>query len=136
MNSLHNLGVKSAILALTEPYCEEFIPKSLMNNLPPVLTEFFDESLSKADLDDVLQACSTLDITFTEEQANNAERETREQAQSDTWFRLRAGRITASKMKAVCRTNPNKPSISLIKTLCYPEKFKFSSQATGWGCDH
>ena len=36
-------------------------------------------------------------------------------------------RITASKMKAACRTNPKNPSHSLIKTSCYPE---FSTIAT------
>ena len=133
LQSLHDSGVNSAIFALTPPFCEQFVPKSLQSNF---LTEFYEESLASADLDDIRQFCSTLDISFSQEEADNAEMATKEQSQSDTWFRLRAGRITASKMKSVCRTDPNHPSISLIKSICYPERFKFSSPATAWGCNH
>ena len=33
-------------------------------------------------------------------------------------------------------TNSSKPSQSLIKQICYPEAFKFTSKATCWGCEH
>ena len=39
-------------------------------------------------------------------------------------------------MKAVCATNVTKPSVSLIKAICYPEAMLFKSAATTWGCDH
>ena len=39
-------------------------------------------------------------------------------------------------MKAACHTNPAFPSISLIKQICYPHRYHFSSEATKWGCDH
>jgi len=39
-------------------------------------------------------------------------------------------------MKAVCHTNADKPSQSLIKTICYPKAFSFTSKATSWGCQH
>ena len=39
-------------------------------------------------------------------------------------------------MKAVCHTDAAKPSQSLIKGICYPEAFKFTSKATTWGCCH
>ena len=39
-------------------------------------------------------------------------------------------------MKAVCHTNPANPSQSLIKGICYPEDFSFTSKATSWGCKH
>ncbi|PFX16636.1 hypothetical protein AWC38_SpisGene19074 [Stylophora pistillata] len=45
----------------------------------------------------------------------------------------RSGRVTASRLGAVCHTNINKPSHSLIKTTCYPEATKFVSIATNWG---
>jgi hypothetical protein len=57
-------------------------------------------------------------------------------AKSKMWFRFRAGRITASKMKEVCRTHLVKPSESLIKSVCYPGENKFTNAATQWGCDH
>ena len=45
----------------------------------------------------------------------------------------RAGRVTASKFKAACSTNPDKPSKSLIKMICYPGAHRFSNAATKWG---
>ena len=48
----------------------------------------------------------------------------------------RSGRITASRMKAVCHTDPGKPSQSLIRQICYPQSFAFSSRQTKWGCSH
>lgn len=47
-----------------------------------------------------------------------------------------AGRITASKLKAVCCTDPSQPSPSLIVSICYPELGRFKSAAIDWGCDH
>ena len=52
------------------------------------------------------------------------------------WFCYRAGRVTASKLKAAACTNLAQPSLSLIKTVCYPERHKFHTQATEWGCEH
>ena len=134
--ALNNCGQKSVILSLVEPYSDQFVPKSLQDKFPPILTELHDERYHDADYEDLLYHCSSLDISFTQEEGKAAEECTRDQAASDTWFRLRAGRITASKMKAVCRTDKQKPSISLIKNICYPEKFKFSTPATAWGCEH
>ena len=53
-----------------------------------------------------------------------------DQANSKDWFALSAGRITASKIRAAVHTNIEKPSVSSIKTICYPSKY------TRWGCDH
>ena len=39
-------------------------------------------------------------------------------------------------MKSVCRTDAANPSQSLIKQICYPQLFKFSSGQTDWGCAH
>ena len=44
--------------------------------------------------------------------------------------------ITASNFKSAVRTDPDKPSISLVKKLCYPQQHAFSTNATRWGCDH
>lgn len=63
-------------------------------------------------------------------------KETVKQCNSSDWFDQRAGRITASKMKAVYRTNPLVPSVSLIKAICYPNAVRFKSRATNWGCEH
>ena len=39
-------------------------------------------------------------------------------------------------MKAVCRTNSVNPSKSLIKRICYPDLFAFTSKQTEWGQKH
>ena len=45
------------------------------------------------------------------------EKETRLQSNSKFWFKYRAGRVTASRMKAVCHTDPANPSQKLSVTL-------------------
>ena len=44
---------------------------------------------------------------------------------------MRMGRITASNFHRACRTNPETPSLSLVKDVCYGSQFK--SDATSWG---
>ena len=33
-------------------------------------------------------------------------------------------------------TDPDQPSLSLLKSICYPELQRFSTKATTWGCQH
>ncbi len=63
-------------------------------------------------------------------QVQAVERATRSQSASRIWFRQRAGRITASKLKQAIKTNPQQPSKSLIKAICYPEAYRFTTAAT------
>ena len=58
------------------------------------------------------------------------------QSQIYMWYKYRAGRVTASRMKAVCHTNNASPSQTLVKSICYPEAFSFTSKQTNWGCKH
>ena len=51
-------------------------------------------------------------------------------------LKQRAGRITASKLKAACRTKLHKPSSSLINSICYREANTFSNAATSWGLNN
>ena len=64
------------------------------------------------------------------------EKETMNQAKGKAFYRHRAGRIGASRSKAASHSDPSQPSQSLIKTICYPDIFKFSSAATRRGCKH
>ena len=36
----------------------------------------------------------------------------------------------------LCYTDPSQPSQSLIKSICYPSIFRFSTAATKHGCKH
>ena len=44
--------------------------------------------------------------------------------------------ITASRFKACCHTDLSQPSKSLVLQVCYPQKNKFSTEATRFGCDN
>ena len=71
------------------------------------------------------------EMSCSKEQAVNVEESTREQRNSKVWTKMRAGRITASNFHQICHTNPAKPSLSLIKPICYGSNFQ--SAATYWG---
>ena len=132
--NIHNR--QTAILSVTAPYQARFQPEVTKENYPCPLTTLADEECTTMDRTTLERHCALLDYTFTSQQAAAVEASTRQQANSKLWFRFRAGRITASKMKSVCRTSPQKPSMSLIKAICYPEQSKFTSSATAWGCAH
>ena len=78
------------------------------------------------------------ELTFTSGVSQEAavESATRKQSDSRVWFRFRTGHITASKMHSILHTNSDMPSVSLIKRICYPESYRFSTEATNWGCQH
>lgn len=63
------------------------------------------------------------------------EKVTCNQSLSLTWFKQRAGRITASNFKSVCRTPIEKP-LSVIKGVCYPQKMCFTLKHTKYGAKH
>lgn len=61
---------------------------------------------------------------------------TRNQSSSRLWYVYQAGRVTASRMKQARQTDPALPAKSLVKSICYPEAYKFATEATQWGCTH
>ena len=136
LNSLATCSTKPAILSLISPYSDSYIPKSLAPDLPIALTNLYDPDNLKVGYHHLLQKASEVNITVTESQAMLVERETRSQSCSRLWYRMRSGRITASKFKAACRTDPCLPSHSLVMSICHPELSRFSSAATQWGCEH
>ena len=85
--------------------------------------------------DKLLEACESvfMSLTVTDEMAMNVEKETRAQFKSSLWFQHRAGRVTSSRVKAVCHTNTANPAQSLVKSICYPLELSFSSKETEWG---
>ena len=59
---------------------------------------------------ELLAACETMEISITCEMAQSVEKATKDQSSSRLWFKYRAGRITVSRMKAVCSTDPAHPA--------------------------
>ena len=136
-NSLSScIGAKPAVLALVPPHCDNYVPTSLAPELPNVLSDHYQTEYLKLGYHELLQKASSIDITVTTSQALAVEAKTKNQASSRLWFRMRTGRITASKIKAACRTDPASPSLSLIMAICHPETLRFSTSATKWGCQH
>ena len=131
-----NISESSAsVLSVTKPYNNKFVPKELEIKSRP-LSELKTPECVNMNAHELRTKCAGVQIAITAEDADLIERSTRKQAKSKSWFRYRAGRITASNMKAACRTNPDSPSKSLINSICYPESVSFSTKATTWGCEH
>ena len=85
---------------------------------------------------DLLKECKEVEISLTDEQIKIIEKETITQAKGGSFYQHRAGRTRASKCHAVCNSDPAQPSQSLIKAICYPDVFNFSTAATRYGCKH
>ncbi|CAC5418196.1 unnamed protein product [Mytilus coruscus] len=136
--SLSEINSKPAILSLIPEYQEIYVPQPMKENFPTILTEMRDDSALELNYVDLLKECKNQfrEISVTEEQAKAVENSTREQSNSKLWYRFRAGRMTASKMKSACCTDPTLPAQSFIKSVCYPESYKFSSNVTDWWCQH
>lgn len=83
-----------------------------------------------------MNIATSTEVSITANQDRAVEAGTRDQANSILWFRMRCGRITASKFKSACHTDPASPSVSLIMAIFYPEVHRFRTPATCWGCQH
>ena len=73
-------------------------------------------------------------ICVTNDQVQVVDEQTRQQADCKEWHIFRTDRITAFRIKAVCRTSVEKPARSIIKAICYPDTVRFRTKATKWGC--
>ena len=126
-------GTKPGVLSVVSAYFEQFVPTSANKDFPLPLTSLKNSQYVEMKYDELLKECQSVSLSVTDKMAENVEAATRDQSKSKLWYKYRAGRITASRMKAVCHTNPANPSQSLIKGICYPEAFSFTSKATSWG---
>ena len=133
---LSKTGTKPAILSLIPKHSDPYVPKRMLSTFPVPLPLLHKPEYIELGYPDLLKLCESQVVTVTDEMALCVEKETRLQSGSNLWFRYRAGRITASRMKAVCHTDHTNPSQSLVKTICYPESFRFTSKQTTWGCKH
>ena len=129
-------GTKPGILSLTSRHSDVYVPKMMCDNFPQPLSSLNQAQYIQMNYLELLAQCNSITVDISSEMAAKVEQATRSQSSSKLWFKYRAGRITASRMKAVCRTNPGSQAQSLIKTICYPEAFSFTTAATKWGCKH
>ena len=123
-------GVKPVILSVLPNYSDLYVPLSVTLDLPPSLSTLYDTKNLSLSYFELLKLAHSTEINITEKQIALVQSE---QNHSKIWFRMCTGRVTASKFKAVCHTNP---SLSLIVSICHPEFFRLSTLATKWGCNH
>ncbi|KAL1415836.1 hypothetical protein MTO96_028619 [Rhipicephalus appendiculatus] len=125
LSSCHASGCRPALLSPEENFAKDYVP---------VATKFPTAALGNLQGDDVPATWENVEahccriagtLSFEKEVAEEIEKETRQQSKSSKWFAFRAGRITASNAKAVCRTSVTTPSRSLVKRVCYPEATQF-----------
>ena len=130
--NLDKCETKGGILRILPIYSKKYSPVS--GKLPQPLTELYDENSRKLNFTELSSFIANdiiPNIIISSEEAKAVLIKTTKQSQSQSWHLFRQGRITASVMKAVCRTNVNNPSLSLIKRICYQSKFR--NEATDWG---
>ena len=132
-SSLNEYQSKPVCLSLVQPYSTNFISKT--RGIKPV-RDLFDPKYLDFNYAEILKECHKVELNISNTEIRLIERETVTQAKGSAFFRHRAGRIGASKSRAACHTDPAQPSQSLIKSICYPELFKFSTAATSHGCKH
>ena len=131
-NNLSAEGTKPGMLSVVPNHSDKSVPKSSSEDFPQPLISLKETKFAEMEYHKLLEACQLVSLNVTREMTNSVEEATRNQSK---WFKYRAGRITASRMKAVCHNNAEKPSQSSIKTICFPE-VSFTSKATRWGCQY
>ncbi|KAL1447539.1 hypothetical protein MTO96_044255, partial [Rhipicephalus appendiculatus] len=134
--AFESTNVVPAIFSVLPEYQHNF--QEPVRTKPAHLRKLYcDENLAD-DLDVLLEKASNFMSTFsvTEDTVKLVEVATRRQSNSPDWFLYRSGRVTASVMKRVCHTSIQRPSLSLLKAVCYPEKNVVKVPALTWGLDH
>ncbi|XP_049519692.1 uncharacterized protein LOC125944013 [Dermacentor silvarum] len=135
LSACHGSRNRPVLLSVHEPYAQDFVPVAV-KFLQAILTNLHKDEAPGTDAA-LREHCTEVMRTLTIEPqvATLVEAETKEQAKSTKWFAFRAGRITASNAKVVCRTSITSPSLSLRKKICYPQDTRFWSPQTAWGRD-
>lgn len=129
--TLSECSIKPVCLSLIHPYSESFISRTCdIKSIP----DLYEKKYLDLSYPDLLQ--EWYDLKVSDEQTKAIERDTVDQAKGGAFFRHRAGKIGASKCRTASHTDPSQPLQSLIKSICYPSIFRFSTAATKHGCKH
>lgn len=125
----------AVLMRVVEPFSSEI--SASMKHLPlPTMYNIHREEYEVLSYRDLCDLALQVNEKLSVEQCQSILVSTKMQNKSKEWFNQRAGRITASIFKRVCNTSVSKPSLSLVKSICYPLKVQFKSKATEWGLHH
>lgn len=130
-DSLISSGLRPAAAATNPRYSDLYVSATAQCNAAHLL-DLYSPSASSFDKPSLTEKCRSITLQITEAAISEIEERTRKQASTPRWFQFRAGRITASNLKAVCTTNVTDPSVSLIKKICYPDN-KLNTAAVKYG---
>lgn len=131
LKRVNEINSDAVILYVFSPYASEKT-KTRSKNLPPFVPDLlFNLDYQKYSVDALRKI--TVSFKITKEQQLQVLQHTIQQSNSQDWFKFRAGRITSSNFKSACSTSLEKPSLSLIKSICYPLAVKFNSRYTKYG---
>lgn len=141
-------GVVVPLMSLRDPFAQGFIEKdneSLRQHLEVsdeetilavinlYLTSLYRNEYESKTLAELQCISESIHLHYTQEQIEFIEYRTRAQKDCMLWFRFRAGRITGSTFKSVCRTSIITPAISTVEKICFPESKIFKSKQTEYG---
>ena len=118
------------MLAVSRDYHESYFSQAMQENFPEPLMNL------KKDYGQLLSLAIQTDVNVTKNNIRVVETQTQNQYKSRLWNRMRAGRVTESKLKAVCHTDPVSLSVSLVMSICHQELHRFETSATRWGRSH
>ncbi|KAJ8910241.1 hypothetical protein NQ315_002565 [Exocentrus adspersus] len=120
LNKIVKGGSSSVITRVLEPWASEISQTPNVRTVANPFSNLYNEELEMLDLAELIAIGDALNVQISEEACLQIEANTKDQSSSVEWFQQRKGRITASNFKSACRTNAAKPSLPLIKNICYP----------------
>ena len=98
------------------------LPKALdLPNFPKPLQSLYQSSFYQLNYVELLSSTCSVEahdqLNLTTKMVDTVQKETQDLSHSKLCYRYHAGRVTASKMRAACRTNTDQPPQSLIKSI-------------------
>ncbi|XP_038128927.1 uncharacterized protein LOC119775105 [Cyprinodon tularosa] len=117
---LQKASPKAAVLSCVPGFCDSFADTLQPCPAPDSLSRLRDKKMDCSDLSALRLHCKTLlkKADISQDQAHYIELHSRSQHRSSTWYRFRTGRVTASTMHAVFRSDLDNPAVSTVKAVC------------------
>lgn len=126
------LPLKAVQLSVLNEYADEFLPPELPRPLTSILNISFRNEPYEVIVAEGKRLKNEGEFDCSQEQSDEVSHRTITQRKTPLWQTYRAGVCTASNSHAICRTKtePDKVSISLLKTIRYPASKPFQTEAT------
>ena len=125
------------LLALIPDFSDPYVPIYEKGVIRRPLTNLNDAAAMRMTYPDLLQRCEMFSsISFSFNQAQLVEENTWMQSNCKLWFQQQAGRITASRFREALYIDCFQPSLSLIKSICYPAEHQFTTVPCQYGLDN